>query len=54
VVYCANAQCRNSDIAAQRLHQLGYGRVRVYADGKKDWVEAGLAVEHGPAGQRAA
>jgi rhodanese-related sulfurtransferase len=54
VVYCASAQCRNSDIAAERLQHLGYAKVRVYTDGKKDWVDAGLAVESGPAQRRAA
>jgi rhodanese-related sulfurtransferase len=47
VVYCANAACQNSHIAAERLTQLGYADVRVYAGGKKDWQEAGLAVERG-------
>lgn len=42
VVYCASDTCRNSDIAATRLETLGYSDVRVYAAGKKDWVEAGL------------
>ena len=49
VVYCANAQCRNSDIAALRLERLGYAKVRVYTDGKQDWVDAGLPVETGQA-----
>ena len=49
VVYCANAACQNSHIAAERLTQLGYADVRVYAGGKKDWQEAGLAVERGSA-----
>ena len=47
VVYCANAACQNSHIAAARLTQLGYTDVRVYAGGKKDWSEAGLPVEQG-------
>jgi len=47
IVYCANRACRNSHIAAQRLAQLGYTRVAVYADGKQDWMEAGLPVERG-------
>jgi rhodanese-related sulfurtransferase len=47
VVYCANAACQNSRIAAVRLKQLGYADVRVYAAGKQDWVDAGLPVEHG-------
>jgi rhodanese-related sulfurtransferase len=45
VTYCANAQCQNSHIAAQTLSALGYANVAVYAEGKKDWVEAGLALE---------
>jgi rhodanese-related sulfurtransferase len=45
VVYCANRNCRNSHIAAQRLSQLGYTSVSVYADGKQDWMEAGLPLE---------
>ena len=47
VVYCASAQCRNSDIAAERLGRLGYSHVRVYGGGKQDWVAAGLPVESG-------
>ena len=49
VVYCANAACRNSHIAAVRLKQLGYTDVRVYAGGKQDWIDAGLPVEQGSA-----
>lgn len=45
VVYCASDTCQNSAIAADRLRELGYSRVRVYAGGKADWVAAGLAVE---------
>ena len=45
VVYCANAQCRNSHIAAHRLSVLGYADVSVYAAGKQDWEEAGLPLE---------
>jgi rhodanese-related sulfurtransferase len=44
VVYCSGT-CRNSEIAAERLAQLGYGKVRVYLGGKEDWVEHGLPVE---------
>ena len=54
VVYCANSACRNSHIAAARLEKLGYARVSVYHEGKQDWVEAGLAVETGPAASQAA
>lgn len=54
VVYCASAQCRNSDIAAERLQRLGYAKVRVYSGGKQDWADAGMPVESGPALRRAA
>lgn len=49
VVYCASAPCKNSGIAAQRLAELGYTRVRDYHEGKADWIEAGLPVERGAA-----
>jgi rhodanese-related sulfurtransferase len=49
VVYCANSACQNSHIAAGVMGQLGYTDVRVYAEGKKDWQEAGLPVEQGRA-----
>lgn len=45
VVYCSNRSCQNSHIAALRLVQLGYTDVSVYAAGKQDWIEAGLALE---------
>jgi len=44
VVYCASATCRNSDTAANQFAALGYTDVRVYVEGKKDWIEAGLPV----------
>ncbi len=56
VVYCSNLACQNSTIAARRLTQLGYARVRDYEAGKQDWIEAGLPVESsgtvGQAGER--
>lgn len=45
VVYCASSSCRNSELAARRLEQLGYANVAEYVDGKADWIEAGLPVE---------
>jgi rhodanese-related sulfurtransferase len=45
VVYCANAACKNSGIAAEALVSLGYSNVFVYEAGKADWIEAGYAVE---------
>ena len=49
VVYCANAPCPNSEIAARRLTALGYANVREYAEGKEDWIGAGLPIERGAA-----
>jgi len=49
IVYCANVQCQNSSIAAHSLTKLGYTNVAVYAEGKQDWLGAGLPVEHGAA-----
>jgi rhodanese-related sulfurtransferase len=45
VVYCADVECQNSHIAAERLVELGYADVRVYEGGKADWREAGLPLE---------
>lgn len=47
VVYCANTPCQNSGIATRELIAMGYRDVREYAEGKQDWVEAGLSVETG-------
>jgi rhodanese-related sulfurtransferase len=47
VTYCANAPCPNSGIAATVLGKLGYTNVRDYVEGKQDWQEAGLPLEHG-------
>jgi rhodanese-related sulfurtransferase len=45
VTYCSNTACRNSEIAANQLVAMGYTDVRKYAEGKQDWVEAGLLLE---------
>lgn len=47
VVYCASSTCRNSHTVAAKLRAGGYRDVSVYADGKADWIEAGLPVESG-------
>lgn len=47
VVYCADVTCDTSVIVANRLIELGYRNVRHYAEGKRDWVEAGLPLEGG-------
>ncbi len=45
IVYCSNASCGNSGKAAIRLTQLGYTSVYKYAEGKQDWIEAGLPIQ---------
>ena len=49
VVYCADVTCDSSVIVANRLIELGYRNVRHYAEGKRDWVQAGLPLEGGRA-----
>jgi rhodanese-related sulfurtransferase len=51
VVYCASATCDSSLLVANRLLELGYRNVLHYAEGKRDWVEAGLPLEGGRAGR---
>ncbi len=45
VVYCSNTACQNSGIAANLLEVMGYKNVFKYAEGKQDWISAGLSVE---------
>ncbi len=47
VTYCSNTACANCEIAANELASLGYVNVRKYAEGKQDWIAAGLPVESG-------
>lgn len=47
VVYCADLTCDSSVAVAYRLIELGYRNVRHYAEGKRDWVKAGLPLEGG-------
>jgi rhodanese-related sulfurtransferase len=47
VTYCANTPCPNSGIAATVLTKLGYTDVREYVEGKQDWSDTGLPLEHG-------
>jgi rhodanese-related sulfurtransferase len=49
VVYCADAACSGSDVAAEGLEKLGYTNVADYHEGKADWQEAGLPTESGVA-----
>ena len=45
VVYCASDTCKNSHEAAAALGGAGFTDVAVYVGGKKDWTEAGFALE---------
>jgi rhodanese-related sulfurtransferase len=45
VVYCMNRGCSASGEEARELEEMGYSRVLHYADGKQDWIKAGLPVE---------
>jgi rhodanese-related sulfurtransferase len=47
VTYCASTTCPNSELAAIVLTKLGYTNVREYVEGKQDWRDAGLQLEHG-------
>jgi rhodanese-related sulfurtransferase len=47
VVYCADAACSGSDMAAEGLETLGYTNVADYHEGKEDWQGAGLPTESG-------
>jgi len=45
VVYCANSACQASPTAAEKLDEIGFEKVYDYAEGKKDWKEAGYPME---------
>jgi len=49
IVYCSDVTCDSSVIVAKRLLELGYENVSHYAEGKNDWVAAGLPLEGGRA-----
>jgi len=49
IVYCSSSTCDSSAQVGERLVELGYGNVRHYVEGKRDWVEAGLPLERGGA-----
>lgn len=49
VVYCSSYSCGSSGKVAAALEELGYGNVRRYEGGKKEWLEAELPVEKGSA-----
>lgn len=43
----ASSTCDTSVVVANQLIELGYRNVLHYAEGKRDWVEAGLPLEAG-------
>jgi rhodanese-related sulfurtransferase len=45
VVYCASPTWHASENAARELVAMGYSNVRDYAEGKSDWISAGLPTE---------
>jgi rhodanese-related sulfurtransferase len=45
VVYCANRECDDSVVTAERLRELGYSNVRHYSGGKDEWKKLGLPLE---------
>ncbi len=45
VVYCFDADCRSSEVAGERLQELGYTNVADYHAGKQEWIDAGLPME---------
>lgn len=52
IVYCSDVTCNSSIRVANRLIELGYRNVGHYAEGKNDWVAAGLPLEGGRAAVR--
>jgi rhodanese-related sulfurtransferase len=45
IVYSTDAACSRAPEMVQRLTDLGYRRVQIYAGGIEDWVGAGLPVQ---------
>ena len=45
IVYCMNTDCEASGEEVRELRQMGYTNVRHYAEGKQDWIRAGLPIE---------
>lgn len=45
VVYCHNAACTGSELAAKLLEGRGYRNVWRYTAGKQDWIDAGRPLD---------
>lgn len=52
VVYCMNVDCEASTEEARELEGMGYHNVLHYAEGKQDWIRAGLPIEGRRASER--
>ncbi len=52
VVYCMNVDCAASTEEARELEGMGYRNVYHYAEGKQDWIRAGLPIEGKRASER--
>ena len=50
VLYCMDAECRASSIAADKLEGMGFTSISIYSGGKQDWAAGGLPVEGEAAG----
>ena len=47
VVYCSEADCKDSELVAEALCRLGYLHLSVYKEGWEEWSRAGLPQETG-------
>lgn len=47
ITFCAGYECHKSHVVAQKLLELGYKKVSVYAGGLPSWKEAGLQTTAG-------
>jgi rhodanese-related sulfurtransferase len=45
IVYCANAQCNESNVLVDRLIRMGYTNVWKYPEGIEEWEKSGKKVE---------
>ncbi|HEU5234146.1 MAG TPA: rhodanese-like domain-containing protein [Terriglobales bacterium] len=45
VTYCVNFTWKLSEQLARELQALGYQDVRIYEEGRQDWMNAGLPLE---------
>ncbi len=47
VVYGADGECEDSQLAARKLTAAGFPNVYLYEGGLRDWIETGHDVDHG-------